>query len=61
MLEYSADINRDVGLNNEMGSLSHTVIDAAAQRGYLRIIKLLLDAGASTNNDTLLITLKNRD
>lgn len=61
MLEYGADINRDVGLNNEMRSSSHTVIDAAAQRGYLRVVKLLLDAGASTNGDTLLIALKNRD
>ena len=59
MLEYSVDINRDVGHNNEIGSSPHTVINAVAQRGYLRVVKLLLDAGASTNGDTLLIALKN--
>ena len=57
MLEYGADINRVVGQNDPMSSSSRTVINAAAQRGYLGVAKLLLDSGASTNGDTLLRAL----
>ena len=53
MLEYGADINRVIGQDNQMKSSSRTVIDAAAQRGYLGVAKLLLDSRASTNGDTL--------
>ena len=53
MLEYGADINRVIGQDNQMKSSSRTVIDAAAQRGYLGVAKLLLDSGTSTNGDTL--------
>ena len=53
MLEYGADINRVIGEGNQMNSSSRTVIDAAAQRGYLGVAKLLLDSGTSTTGDTL--------
>ena len=53
MLEYGADINCVIGQDNQMKSSSRTVIDAAAQRGYLGVAKLLLDSGTSINGDTL--------
>ena len=61
MLEHGADINYDVTSNSDMGFRSRTVINTAAQRGFLRVVKLLLDSGASTNGDTLPLALISGD
>ena len=61
MLEHGADINYDVTSNSSLRLRSRTVINTAAQRGFLRVVKLLLDSGASTNGDTLPIALISGD
>ena len=61
MLEHGADINYDVTSHSDFGFRSRTVINTAAHRGFLRVVKLLLDSGASTNSDTLPIALISGD
>ena len=55
MLKYGIDLNYHVGgrIPLSISALPHTMMDAAAQRGSVRTVRLLLDSGASLDGDTL--------
>ena len=59
MLKYSVDLNYDLGYDEHTGRSNHKrVIDAAAYKGNIGAVKLLLDSGALLTGDILLLAIK---